>query len=101
MRSPPSHAAGIGAKSLLPMTRGLFQHFPTIWASAICGRSWMAAAKGFDGIERKAKLGGNPLIAQTLALEGNDFLMVDSGHDMAPFRGEKPPRNTTTVRAQT
>lgn len=47
----------------------------------------MAAAKGFDGIERKAKLGGNPLIAQTLALEGNDFLMVDSGHGEAPFRG--------------
>lgn len=69
------------------MTGGLFQRFPTIWASAIFGQSWMAAAKGLDGIERKTKLGGNPLVPQTLALEGNDFLMVDSGHGEAPFRG--------------
>ena len=47
----------------------------------------MAAAKGFDGIERKAKLGGNLPIAAALALEGNDFLAVDSGHGEAPFRG--------------
>lgn len=47
----------------------------------------MAAAKGLDGIERKAKLGGNPLVAQALALKCNDFLVVNGGHCEAPFRG--------------